>query len=47
VVLLSREGCCLVVGEPGGTGRWLVVRAWVVEADTAGETRATAASERG
>jgi hypothetical protein len=37
----------LVVGEPGGTGRWLVVRTWVVEADTAGEARAAAASERG
>jgi hypothetical protein len=36
-----------VVGDQGGTGRWLVVRTWVVEADTAGEARAAAASERG
>ena len=33
--------------DSGGTGRWLVVRTWVVEADTAGEARAAAASERG
>jgi hypothetical protein len=36
-----------VVRDRGGTGRWLVVRTWVVEADTAGEARAAAASERG
>jgi hypothetical protein len=44
---LCREGDCLVVRNPGGTGRWLVVRTWVVEADTASEARAAAASERG
>jgi hypothetical protein len=42
-----REGAGLVVRDSGGTGRWLVVRTWVVEADTAGEARAAAASERG
>ena len=36
-----------MVRDSGRTGRWLVVRAWVVEADTAGEARAAAASERG
>jgi hypothetical protein len=37
-----------VVRDSGGrTGRRLVVRTWVVEADTAGEARAAAASERG
>jgi hypothetical protein len=36
-----------VARDSGETGRWLVVRTWVVEADTAGEARAAAASERG
>jgi hypothetical protein len=36
-----------VVGNQKGTGRWLAVRTWVVEADTAGEARAAAASELG
>ena len=36
-----------LVRDPGGTGRRLVVRTWVVEADTAGEARAAAAGERG
>jgi len=37
----------LVVRDPGGIGRWLVVRTWVAEADTTSEARAAAASERG
>ena len=42
-----REDAGPVVRDSGRTGRWLVVRAWVVEADTASEARAAAASERG
>ena len=42
-----REGAGPVVRDSGRAGRWLVVRAWVVEADTAGEARAAAAGERG
>jgi hypothetical protein len=41
------EGADLLAGDQEGTGRWLVVRTWVVEADTASEARAAAASERG
>jgi hypothetical protein len=42
-----RREAGLVVRGQKGTGRWLVVQTWVVEADTAGEARAAAASERG
>jgi hypothetical protein len=45
--LVVPGGAELVARDSGGTGRWLVVRTWVVEADTAGEARAAAASERG